>query len=87
MSTRREFARQVVGALVGVSQIPAFGQKPRVPFRYDGPVTWINLNTPPVNTSGYWKVMTQVAYKPTEVPQARMTWVKKDGKIFSKVLP
>lgn len=29
MSTRREFARQVVGAIVGVSAIPAFGEKPK----------------------------------------------------------
>jgi len=29
MSTRREFARQVVGAIVGVSVVPVFGQKPK----------------------------------------------------------
>lgn len=55
--TRREFARNTIGALFGVSTIPAFGKKPPLPFPCNGQVIWVNLPTHNPDPAGYWKCM------------------------------
>lgn len=85
--TRREIVKTTIGALVGISAIPAVGQKPRPSFQYEGPITWINPATYNPDPSGYWKVMMAAAYQPKKVPAVPMRWVEKNGGIFAEALP